>query len=207
MNPWLDPDNLPDPDDEEWLSELRDSGLDEEQIEQAQAQVRFFQDLTPEQRAGQIQQGEDISMAMSLEGRVVNGPDLLALAALAAKRDYNRQLHPNTLEDLDPEGTNLLRPILIHRHIQGEDAPAHMRCLAMLKLVTREADDPFEATMDVPMEQFLRLHTVSAARRMLGLEPTQGDVERIVSEFWRMIEEGEIEPGEPRLRVLIGGIA
>lgn len=203
MNPWLDPDNLPDPDNEEWLAELRDSGLDEEQIEQAQAQVRFFRDMSPEQRAGHMQQQEDISMAMSLEARVVTAQDLVYLAARASELDYNRQLHPNTLTDLDPEGTNLLTPILIHRHVQGEDAPAHMRCRTQIKLVTR--DEPFEATMDVPMEQFLQLHTISAARRMMGLEPTEGDVERMVSEFWRMIEEGEIEPGEPRLRVLVGG--
>lgn len=203
MNPWLDPDNLPDPDDEEWLSQLRDSGLDDEQIRQAQSQVRFMLQLTPEQRAAQMQQSADISMAMSLEARVVTPQDLVYLAAVASELDYNRQLHPNTLTDLDPEGTNLLTPILIHRHVQGEDAPAHMRCRLMVKLVNRE--EPFDATMDVPMEQFLQLHTISAARRMMGLEPTEGDVERIVSEFWRMIEEGEIEPGEPRLRVLVGG--
>ena len=147
-----------DPDDPDFIESLREQGLDEEQIEQAQNHLRFLRDMSPEQREAHEQQSNDVAMGMSLVPRFTDSRGLLAINFLARERGYNRVLDEEEIVKLDPEGYHILNPFMIHRHAQGEDVPAHMRCRAFLKLAERPVEDGAHETMlDVPMELFIQM--------------------------------------------------
>jgi len=93
----------------------------------------------------------------------------------------NRQLKTDTIRRLDPFGFHILRPVLIHRHAQGEDVAAHMRCHGHLKLVDRDVEEgAYETTVDVPMELFVELVEV----------PDDDWQEKLLDEIWRVILRG-----------------
>src|SRR5215467_7127104 len=121
----MDYDNV-DPDALE--QELREQGLDEEQIEQALQQVRYMQSLSEEERAAIKQQSNDTAMAQSLTPRYCDSRIIRLIDHVAAERDLNRRISDEGLEALDPEGIHVLHPMMIHRFAQGQPARAHMRC-------------------------------------------------------------------------------
>jgi len=146
-----------DPDDPDFIESLREQGLDEEQIEQAQRFLRWQRDLTPEQREAHEQQSNDISMGMSLRARVTDTRGLLTIDRVARERDYNRLLDEETLKALDLGGYHILSALMIHRHAQGEPVSAHMRCRGLLKLGGRDVEEGgHQVTIDVPMEIFVQ---------------------------------------------------
>src|SRR5262249_44474987 len=91
-----------DPDEPGFLDSLRERGLDEEQIEQAQNHLRFLRDMSPEQREAHEQQSNDVAMGMSLVPRFTDSRGLLAINFLARERGYNRVLDEEEIVKLDP---------------------------------------------------------------------------------------------------------
>jgi hypothetical protein len=82
--------------------------------------------------------------------RILSREELLAANDSAVARDYNRTMKREVLEEeLDPEGTSLVFPLLIHEHAQGKEVAPHMRCRVLMKLV--DVREPQEAILDVPM--------------------------------------------------------
>jgi hypothetical protein len=179
-----------DPDSEEFIEELRKKGMDDEQIEQAQEHVRYFKNLSPEQREAQEEGRRDVSMGMSLTPKWANSIDIAIIDNLAEKRNYNRRISDEGLEALDPEGTHLLIPWMIHRHAMGEDVPAHMRCQVWLKVKGQDPNpDDVQGekvpkiVMDVPMELWLQLNDAHAS--------DEDAMAQFQDEVWRVILGGD----------------
>jgi len=183
-----DPEAHPDPDDPAFIEELREKGLDDEQIEQAQQHLRYIHGLTPEQREAHEQQSNDVSMGRALQPRWGTSRHVRDIEMAAAAADLNRRISDEGLEALDPEGIHLFRPIMIHRYAQGQPVAAHMRCEVWLKMAGQDVSDDLQKTiketpkifMDVPMPMFLAL---PEARD----ENTHGDWQ---DEVWRVILGG-----------------
>jgi len=154
-----------DPDDPEFIEQLREQGLDDEQIEQAQQQLRFLLDMSPEQREAHRQQSNDVSMGRSLTPRYTDTAGIMTIEHVAAEMDLNRRISDEGLKALDPEGTHVLHPFMIHRYAQGQPVGAHMRCHVWLKVKGQtldiEADPKGDSVpkvwMDVPMHLFIQL--------------------------------------------------
>ena len=80
--------------------------------------------------------------------------------------DFNRQLAPDVLDKLDPEGKHVLMIIVYDHDRSGRpdivDDPMHHRCLIYLKL--KDQDKPAQAFIDVTDEDYLLLEHVTPAR-------------------------------------------
>jgi len=79
--------------------------------------------------------------------------DLLLAATRRAKRlHYNRQLHHDAIQELDPDGYNLLWVQMIHEHAEGGPVEPHYRCWALLKF--KDTMEPQRTMLDIPMGHF-----------------------------------------------------
>jgi hypothetical protein len=87
--------------------------------------------------------------------RVADAVTLAHCNVHAVMHDYNSQLSNDTILNLDLEGTNLLQPLMVHEHANGEKVEPHMRVQAYIKL--RGKDEPFQQIMDVTMEDWNNL--------------------------------------------------
>lgn len=143
----------------------------------------FFND-NPDAFDSWKQQHADLSMAFSLEGRVANQEDLKVIAGMAKAQKLNRQLPKDFLRRLDPNGNNILMPILLHRTARMEPAPPHMRCEGYFAVKGGDLHNPPRAMIDVPMELFVQLPTVTQAKAQLGLPNNEaGEIDRFIQEY------------------------
>lgn len=93
--------------------------------------------------------------------KIASSGEVAAICTLSAKRDYNRLLFSEDIANLDPNGVNLLYVLMIHEHAQGVAVGPHYRCRGLLKMQDERV--PFECTIDVDIDQYDRLKTVSKA--------------------------------------------
>jgi hypothetical protein len=82
----------------------------------------------------------------------VTADDIRHAAARAKKLNYNRQLPPDVLANLDPDGYGIAWVLMLHEHAQGVEVAPHYRCRVMLKM--QNTMEPVEGLMDVPMDIF-----------------------------------------------------
>jgi hypothetical protein len=111
----------------------------------------------------QSEQAKDL--ATDQPSRIAVGPDLKAIAQMAAAypspagHGLNRQMSTDLFEQIDPEGVNVLKPLLLHRYVGGQPTlKPHMRAMAWIKKLGQA--EAVELTLDVPMEAWEQLPTI-----------------------------------------------
>lgn len=70
----------------------------------------------------------------------------------ADRRDYNRRLNDEALQDLDENGVHIFSLMLIHEHAAFQPVEPHARCFALLKM-TGETK-PLQTYLDIPFEHY-----------------------------------------------------
>ena len=87
---------------------------------------------------------------------------VIYMAQKAYKQKYNRQLSSKALKNLDPNGINVFKLMMIHEHAQGVPVAPHYRCWAYLKMEDR--NDAVEIILDVPIKDFESWPTVEQVK-------------------------------------------
>ena len=77
----------------------------------------------------------------------------------AVRKGYNRRMTTEAINNLDPEGYNLLWILMLHEHAQGAVSEPHYRCHALLKM--RDTEAPVHMVLDIPMADYDRWPTVA----------------------------------------------
>lgn len=85
-----------------------------------------------------------------------------AMSTLAIKEvskiGYNRTLNRDALESLDPDGTHVVKQLMLHEHKAGVLVEPHVRCDVWMKFLN--VDEPLSAIIDIPMDVYLELPDV-----------------------------------------------
>jgi hypothetical protein len=79
--------------------------------------------------------------------RITDTPGLIALMDDADAHERNRRVTDEARAMLDPDGTHICSFEMIHEHIAGEPAPAHLRTRWLTKVT--DSDQPVEMWLDV----------------------------------------------------------
>lgn len=70
----------------------------------------------------------------------------------ADRRNYNRRLNDEALQDLDENGVHILSLALIHEHAAFKSVEPHARCFALLKM--KDEMRPLQVYLDIPFEHY-----------------------------------------------------
>lgn len=96
------------------------------------------------------------------ESRLAKPQDLKRLNDAAEAAGYNRQISTKAINSLDPEGFNIVTPVLYHEHAGGVKVDPHMRCSVLMKF--KGKSDPERVYLDV---SFDNLETLPLARPLM----------------------------------------
>lgn len=102
--------------------------------------------------------------------KAVSSETLEELNARSVARGYNRVLDPDVLDRLDPRGAHVLASIMVHTMAAGRPCEPHHRCMVMMKLVDLDITEPYESTLDVDMDVWPELKSMSDLLHELGDE-------------------------------------
>lgn len=80
-----------------------------------------------------------------------------------SQHNFNRQLHPDVMDRLDPDGYNVFMIVLFDHDRSGRpdiaDDPMHHRCLGYLKLT--DESDPLKVYVDISDEDYRSMEHVA----------------------------------------------
>ena len=94
--------------------------------------------------------------------RIAGTEDLTALIHDAIRRQYNRQISPQMIHELDPIGKHVFNRVLAW-HNEGD----HHRASVLIKM--KKDATPIQAYLDIHEDNWNKLMTVEEAKAALGV--------------------------------------
>ena len=92
---------------------------------------------------------------MNEKPKVLDTPKLRILNEQAIENDYNRQLDPKWLDNVDPDGIHVVGFTMVHEHAAGVAVEPHIRAQLFVKVKDQEKSQ--EVWLDIPMAYFNEL--------------------------------------------------
>lgn len=91
--------------------------------------------------------------------KIMSTVELQELASIAAQEGFNRQLSPELIEALEPEGTHVVGFTLLHEHIAGVRSDPHTRM--MIYAQVRGQEEPVVLFLDTPTDRWESLRAAA----------------------------------------------
>jgi hypothetical protein len=79
--------------------------------------------------------------------KMISTPRLEELAEAAGDHNFSRQLSPETLDQLDPDGFHTLTVVVENHKCEGQDDPVHHRARILMKFT--DIPMPNQAFLDI----------------------------------------------------------
>lgn len=128
------------------------------------------QDLTRRATEGDfgdiaLRSGLAATTQATISSRVASAKKLRRLAARAQELNLNRKAPPEVIERLDPNGYNVIDPIMEHHYIDGRETDLkHHRTVVYAKLIG--SDKPSQFMLDIEDRELRKLREVDPRRKL-----------------------------------------
>jgi hypothetical protein len=76
------------------------------------------------------------------------------VSANTRARGRNREIPPEYIDQLDPDGRHLVGITLPHEHVNGQRVPMHMRVQLYAKMRDHAATDPVQVWLDMDLDDY-----------------------------------------------------